>query len=103
MVGKSAIINFLEVFWKHFLQNEEEIDGIRMQLDVPMDAVPDWHLLQVMGEQVDPLHTMIGQEALRHLPAALGTLSCLPSIEGRQESPNAPFRGDKQWSKNRLS
>ncbi len=75
MVAKSAIINFLEVFWKHFLQNEEEIDGIQMQLYVPMNAVPDCNLLQVMGEQVDPLHTMIGQEALRHLPAAPGTFT----------------------------
>jgi len=33
MVTKSAIMIFLEVFWKQFLQNEEEIGGIRMPLD----------------------------------------------------------------------
>jgi hypothetical protein len=97
MVAKSAIMIFLEVFWKHILQNEAEVDGIRMPLDVPMNAVPDWHLSQVMGEQVDPLHTMIGQQAFRHLPVAPGTLtrllSYLPSIEGRQGSDHRGITG----------
>ena len=41
----------------------------------PMNAVADWHLSQVMGERVGPLHTMIGQEAFTHLPAAPGILA----------------------------
>jgi len=65
----------------------------------PMNAVADWHLSQVMGERVGPLHTMIGQEAFRHLPCSTRYScpalfpACLPlredrdqTSEGRQES-----------------